>query len=74
LTVSEAADVLGCSVSSVKRRIRTGALPAFVDGRLVRVRDADLDRYVAARVIRAAPASERGAGGIAIPNGARLWD
>jgi excisionase family DNA binding protein len=76
LTLAEVADELGCSIATVKRRIRSGALPAFVDGRLVRVRDADLTRYIAERVSRqtaaGAPPSELA--GRTLPRGSRLWD
>jgi len=64
LTLAEVADALGCSVATVKRRIRNGTLPAFEDGRLVRVRETDLTRYVAERVTRRSSALE-----IAVPSG-----
>ncbi len=74
LTRGEVADELGCSVATVKRRIRSGALPAFADGRLVRVRETDLQRYVAERTVRRAHGLELAASGRALPPGARLWD
>ena len=49
LTVPEVAALWRCSPDTVHRAIRRGALPAFVDGRLVRVRRADLDAYMTAR-------------------------
>jgi excisionase family DNA binding protein len=76
LTLQEAAGELGCSVTTVKRRIRAGVLPAFVDGRVVRVRQADLRRYVAertaVRVARAHP-SRAAARRSREPEG-KLWD
>lgn len=74
LTLQKVADELGCSPATVKRRIRSGALPAFVDGRLVRVREADLRRYVAERTVRRAGRPEMAAAGSALHPGARLWD
>jgi excisionase family DNA binding protein len=64
LTLEEVAGELRCSVPTVRRRIRAGALPTYRDGRLVRVREDDLRRYVAERVGRssmaAAPAAPTG--------------
>jgi excisionase family DNA binding protein len=57
LTLAEAAEHLGCSPTTLKRRIAAGELAVFRDGRLVRVRQPDLDRYVAERVARSAPAA-----------------
>ena len=74
LTLAEAADALGCSVATVKRRIRSGSLPAFRDGRLVRIREDDLRRYVAERVARAAVAGSSLPAGVTLAPGARLWD
>lgn len=50
LTLAEAARVLGCSLDTVKRRVRSGAIPVFRDGRIVRVRESDLRSYVALHV------------------------
>lgn len=76
LTLRQVANELGCSVATVKRRIRSGALPAFVDGRIVRVREADLTRYVAERVSRRtqAEAACQSVAGRTLPPGSRLWD
>ena len=75
LTIEEAAGQLGCSTRTLRRRIDDGSLPAFRDGRLVRMRDVDLERYVAANVTRTAltRAGVRTAG-VVLPGGARLWD
>lgn len=69
----EAAECLGCGVTTVKRRIAAGRLPAFRDGRLVRVRRGDLERYVAERTTRRAGRTEVFAGRPLAP-GTRLWD
>lgn len=74
LTLREVADEFSCSVATVKRRIASGALPAFADGRLVRVREADLARFVAERVTRRSSPSPTGApAGRVLPPGERLW-
>jgi len=49
LTPAEAAEVLNTSVKTVHRRFKSGALPAILDGRVVRVHPADLRVYIAAR-------------------------
>ena len=44
LSLQQAADLLGVSVDTIRRRIAAGVLPAFRCGaRLIRVRAADLD-------------------------------
>jgi excisionase family DNA binding protein len=75
LTLDEVARELRCSVRTVKRRVHGGELAAVVDGRLVRVRESDLRRYVlerlgtrTARVAVAVPAGRE------VPRGAKLWD
>jgi excisionase family DNA binding protein len=74
LTVPQVADRLGCSDATVKRRIRDGALPTFRDGRLVRVRELDLDRYIAEHVTRtAAPRGSSPRTGVMLRPGERLW-
>lgn len=50
ISVADAAIELACSDDSVLRAIGRGALPAFRDGRLVRVKRTDLDAYIAARM------------------------
>jgi excisionase family DNA binding protein len=75
LTQREVAEELRCSVATVKRRIRAGALPTYRDGHLVRIREDDLRRYVAERVSRrTATAEHAGVAGRSLPKGARLWD
>jgi excisionase family DNA binding protein len=74
LTLSEAAGELRCSVATVKRRIRSGALPAYRDGRLVRVRVVDLRRYVTERVTRPTPTGASPRAGVTLRPGERLWD
>ena len=48
LTRQEVAEILDCSEDTVDRRIRAGKLKALVDGRLVRVSEADLAAYIKA--------------------------
>jgi excisionase family DNA binding protein len=75
LTLSQAAAELSCSTRTLRRRIADGSLPAFRDGGLMRVRDVDLERYVAANVTRAElrRAGVRAAG-VVLSARARLWD
>ncbi len=75
LTIVETAEKLGCSERTIRRRIGEGALPAFRDRGLVRVREGDLERYVAANVTRAVLA-QAGArtGGVVLRTHERLWD
>jgi excisionase family DNA binding protein len=76
LTLPEAAAELSCSLATVKRRVATGTLPVVRDGRLVRMRATDLERYLLEHVERRLPAacSTPGGPGIHVPAGARLWD
>ncbi len=74
LTLEEAAGRLGCSTSTIKRRVQAGALPAFVDGRLVRVREEDLRRFVLERVTRRGTRPIAAVAGRALPSGSRLWE
>jgi excisionase family DNA binding protein len=75
LTIEEAAARLACSTRTLRRRIDDGSLPAFRDGGLVRVREHDLERYVAANVTRATlkRLGVRTAG-VVLPTRERLWD
>jgi excisionase family DNA binding protein len=73
LTLHQVAKELGCSLSSVKRRVDVGLIPVFRDGRLVRVRRVDLQRYIADRVSRATPAKPH-VSGRKLPPGSRLWE
>jgi excisionase family DNA binding protein len=74
LTLRQAAALLGCSTATVKRRISSGVLPAFRDGRLVRIREDDLRRYVAERVARMAGSQSAVSAGLALAPGTKLWD
>lgn len=74
LTLHDVAGELGCSVTTVKRRVSTGALPVFVDGNLVRVRDVDLRRYIAERVVRRAGPAATQPHGVLLAPGERLTD
>ncbi len=47
ISLSAAADILGVSVHTLRRRIAAGELPAFRTGRrIIRVRVADLERML----------------------------
>jgi len=73
LTLGEAAQALACSVATVKRRIAAGELPVVVDGRLRRVSEDDLRRYIAERTCRRLPGGgTRPAAGTTVVG--RLWD
>jgi excisionase family DNA binding protein len=75
LTLVDVAAELSCSLATVKRRVRAGALPVVRDGRLVRVRASDLDCYLLERVERGGSVSPSvQAGGVTLSRGARLWD
>ena len=50
LTTEQAARQLNCSLATLKRRISSGQLPVFRDGRLIRIRQQDLDHYIEQRV------------------------
>lgn len=43
LTRKQAAEIVGCDIRTIDRRIRSGELPARRSGRLVRIDPADLD-------------------------------
>ena len=49
LTIKNVAAFLQVSEKTVLRRIAAGDLPSVREGRLLRVRPIDLDRYIAAR-------------------------
>ena len=49
LTLPDAAEILGLSLKTLRRRVAAGDLPVIRDGRLVRVHPNDLERYIAAR-------------------------
>ena len=53
LTVQEVADMLRVSSMTVYRLIKAGDLPAVRVGRSFRVRDTDVDGYLAARFTQA---------------------
>ena len=53
LTVQEVAELLRVSSMTVYRLIKAGDLPAVRVGRSFRVRDVDVDRYLAARYTEA---------------------
>jgi excisionase family DNA binding protein len=75
-TYGATAEELDCSVSTVRRRVRTGDLPVFADGGLRRIREDDLRRYIADHVRRRSmrPPTALAGPGRTLPRGARLWD
>lgn len=44
LSIAQAAEILGLSTKTIRRRIATGDLPAYRSRRMIRVKTADLDR------------------------------
>lgn len=52
LTVAEVASVMGTCERTVRRRIKSGDLPALRDGRQLRIRPSDLRTYHLERLIR----------------------
>jgi excisionase family DNA binding protein len=74
LTLEEAAERLGCSVKTVRRRVAAGELPTFRSGRLIRVRDEDLRRYVAQRTMRTSSATRASAAAGGRKPAAKLWE
>ncbi len=55
ISLAAAADILGISVHTLRRRIAAGELPAFRSGRrIIRVRVSDLER-----LLRRVPSAER---------------
>jgi excisionase family DNA binding protein len=49
LNLMQTAEVLDCSVKTLRRRIAAGELAVIRDGRLIRVRPEDLERYIQQR-------------------------
>ena len=49
LTMQDVAEILNCSLKTVKRRVDAGDLPAIRDGRMVRVHPEALNRYIKIR-------------------------
>ena len=77
LRLGDVADELAVSLSTVKRLVRAGELPVVRVGSSVRVRPDDLRRYVAARTERLSGSTtvdRRSPAGVALEDGARLWD
>ena len=50
LGVAELAKIFHCSTESIKRKARSGELPAFKFGKFWYVREADLEQYLATTV------------------------
>lgn len=49
LTLPDVAEILGCSLKTLRRRIDAGELAVIRDGRLIRVHPDDLNRYIQSR-------------------------
>jgi excisionase family DNA binding protein len=49
LSLPEVADRLGYSIKTLRRRIAAGELAVIRDGRLIRVRPENLERYIQQR-------------------------
>jgi excisionase family DNA binding protein len=60
LTLDQAAERLAVSPRTLRRWISSGLIPAFRQGRVLRLRALDLDRFIAERVSAAAPAASAG--------------
>jgi excisionase family DNA binding protein len=76
LTLEQAAKQLNCSPATLKRRLSTGALPCFRDGRLLRIRQTDLDQYIEQRLCLPAEPTRpaRTAETTVPPPGRKLYD
>ena len=56
ISLTKAADILGISVATLRRRIAAGELPAFRSGRrIIRIRVSDLEA-----ILRRVPTAQRG--------------
>lgn len=49
LILADVSNELRCSIKTVRRRIKAGALPVIRDGRLVRVLRSDLVKFIKKR-------------------------
>ena len=49
LSLPDTAEILGCSIRTVRRRVKAGDLATIRDGGLVRVHPEDLQRYIQCR-------------------------
>jgi len=46
LTLKQAAEILDCHIATVRREIERGHLNAFWIGRIIRIRQSDLEAYM----------------------------
>lgn len=75
LTYDETAAHLRCSVTSIRRLVREGALPCVrVTGRERRIREQDIERFVAERLQSAGRRTQRNRHAVTLRDGERLWD
>lgn len=49
LNKKRVAEILNTSEKTIDRRIRSGELPIIRDGRIIRIRPEDLERFIAQR-------------------------
>ena len=74
LTMHQVAELLCVSLRTVKRLLARGELPVVRVGRLVRVREDDLRRFMANRErVCVGPGASRG-DARSLGSGERLWD
>jgi excisionase family DNA binding protein len=74
LTLDQAAERLAVSPRTLRRWVARGLIPAFRQGRVLRLRALDLDRFIAERMATPTPAGGEPSGGHRLEPGERLWD
>lgn len=74
LTLPEAAAHLAVSPRTLRRWVAAGLIPAFRQGGVVRLRELDLDRFIAERMAIPTPAGADPTAGRSLEPGERLWD
>lgn len=60
LSLQQAADLVGCHYQTLYKRVRSGEIPAGVEGGSYRIRRADLDAWVARRATTTSAVPSRG--------------
>ncbi len=73
LDIEAAATCLGVSVSTVRRLVRSGDLPAFRVGRQLRFRPEDIDAYIESKRIFPRGGSPRDARDERVQETVRSW-
>ena len=59
LTVKQVADALSVCQNTVYREVERGRIPAYKIGRNIRIREEELEGYIAAQTVQPAPAASR---------------